>query len=110
MEAEVFPVEAQATQRNPSSRAKVAATVIPVSLKEPGESGSYSHSGVFEGAGGIHALVLGKECLDSRAAGAIRKLVNRGVSFAEAYQACRSTRHRQEFTEPPHATLIHVCA
>jgi hypothetical protein len=35
MDADVFPVEAQATQRKPASRAKVAATVIPVSLNDP---------------------------------------------------------------------------
>src|SRR5437868_2743691 len=35
MEAEVLPVEAQATQRKPSCRAKDAAVVMPVSLNEP---------------------------------------------------------------------------
>ena len=35
MDAEVLPVEAQATQRNPARRAKVAATVMPASLNEP---------------------------------------------------------------------------
>ena len=35
MEAEVLPVEAQATQRYPPWWAKVAATVMPVSLNEP---------------------------------------------------------------------------
>ena len=35
MEADVLPVEAQATQRYPAWRAKVAATVMPASLKEP---------------------------------------------------------------------------
>src|SRR3982074_1696591 len=35
MDAEVLPVEAQATQRNPAWRANEAATVMPVSLKEP---------------------------------------------------------------------------
>src|SRR6267378_7765662 len=34
MEAEVFPVEAQATQRNPPWCANEAATVIPVSLND----------------------------------------------------------------------------
>ena len=35
MEADVFPVEAQATQRNPSRRATDAAIVMPVSLNDP---------------------------------------------------------------------------
>ncbi len=35
MDAEVLPVEAQATQRNPERRAKLAATVMPASLNEP---------------------------------------------------------------------------
>ena len=35
MDAEVLPVEAQAAQRNPSCLAKEAATVMPVSLKDP---------------------------------------------------------------------------
>jgi len=35
MAAEVLPVEAQATQVNPRSRATLSAVVMPVSLKEP---------------------------------------------------------------------------
>jgi hypothetical protein len=35
MDADVFPVEAQATQRKPARLAIDTATVIPVSLKEP---------------------------------------------------------------------------
>ena len=35
IDAEVLPVEAHATQRKPPCRAKDAAAVMPVSLKDP---------------------------------------------------------------------------
>ena len=54
MEAEVLPVEAQATQRNPAWRANV---------------GGDGHAGVFERARGIHALMFGSEIRVRRASG-----------------------------------------
>src|SRR5205823_8071919 len=53
----------------------------PAKPFQPGESGSYSHSGVFEGAGGIHALVLGKQPFHSSDASTLRKLVHRRVAL-----------------------------
>ncbi len=91
MDAEVLPVEAQATQRYPAWRAKVAATVMP---------------GVFERAGRVQALMFGVKVWHSGDARGLRKFVERSVAFAQGDDFLLGLWRGQELPESPHAAQV----
>ena len=90
MEAEVLPVEAQATQRNP-----------PLVRGRRGER----HACVLERCGRVHALVLGVQILDAGRAGAARQVIQRRVSFAQRNGVFLGDV-RKQFAEAPDSALV----
>ena len=63
---------------------------LEAALGGDGERGG--HAGVLEGAGGIHALVLGEQPVDADGLGAARQVVERRVAFAQGDDIRRGLR------------------
>src|SRR5206468_6128311 len=78
---------------------------LEAALGGDGEGGR--HAGVFEGAGGVHALVLGQEPVDACTFGAAGKIVERSVAFAESDDFLRVLNDGEQIAEAPDAGLVY---
>ena len=61
-----------------------------------GEGGGDGHAGVLERAGGVHALMLGKEARNAGDAGGLRKFVEWSVAFAQRDDVLLGLQAREE--------------
>ena len=77
---------------------------LEAALDGDGEGGG--HAGVLEGAGGVHALVLGEEPVDAGDLGAARQLVERRVALAEGDDVVGVVDDGQQIAEAPDAGLV----
>ena len=71
-----------------------------------GHAEGRGHSGVFERAGGIHALVLGKELVHSKGAGGTRQGVERGVALAQGDGIAKAVQDGKQLAEAPDAGVV----
>ncbi len=55
----------------------------PLEAALDGDGHGRGHAGIFEGAGGVHALVLGQQPVDAGQLGAAGHLVERGIALAQ---------------------------
>ncbi len=77
---------------------------LEAALGGDGEGGG--HAGVLEGAGGVHALMLGEEPVDAGDFGAAREVVERGVALAEGDDVLEVVDDGEEIAEAPDAGLV----
>ena len=80
------------------------ATHSKLALGGYGEGGG--HAGVLEGAGGVHALVLGEEPVDASDFGAAREVVEGGVALAEGDGVLGVVDDGEQIAEAPDAGLV----
>ena len=80
------------------------ATHSNLALGGDGEGGG--HAGVLEGAGGVHALVLGEEPVDAGGFGAAGEIVEGGVAFAEGDDVFEVVDDGKQVAETPDAGLV----
>ena len=77
---------------------------LKATLGSNGQGGG--HAGVFERAGGIHALVLGQQPVEAKRGGGAGQVVERGIAFAQRDGVFRAIEDGQQIAEAPNAGLI----
>jgi len=79
----------------------------PLEATLGGDGKRSGHARVFEGAGGVHALVLGEQPVDAGGFGAAGKIVERGVALAESDDFFQVIDDGQQVAEAPDTGLVH---
>ncbi len=67
------------------------------------------HARVFEGAGRVHALVLGVELLMPEQACAAAKVEQGRIAFPQGDNLAGIVDDRQQIAKTPHTTLVNGC-